>query len=287
MEKRFYTFIVAHHATARLRKIKVPHFVLYGILITSLIGVVSIIVMTSTYVRMVAKTFDYNSLRKQKEALQLENLNLKVTAGQIDERLSVIEALAKKLSAATGLDKQALKPNSGGIGGLSEPATQLPNLDALKQNATQLELQLRRLDQYYMAQTSQLAAMPSIWPVHGYITGGFGMRQDPLNAEEGEFHMGVDISTPYGTKVEATADGIVIFAEPRAGYGNVIVIDHGFGVTTRYAHLSAFNVKEGQHVKRGDVIGFVGSTGHSTGAHLHYEIRIHDSPVNPIRYMHG
>ena len=286
MEKRFYTFIVAHHATARLRKIQIPHFVLYGILATSLIGVISIVIMTSTYVRMVAKTFDYNNLRKQKETLQLENMNLRVTAGQINEKLSVIEALAKKLSAYSGLDKQALKPNSGGIGGVSEPASQLPNLGALKQDASQLELRLRRLDQYYMERTNQLAAMPSTWPVHGYVTGGFGMRQDPLDGE-GEFHVGVDISSPYGTKVLAPADGIVIFAEPRAGYGNVIVIDHGFGITTRYGHLSAFKVKEGQRVKRGDVIGYVGSTGHSTGAHLHYEIRIHDNPVNPLKYMHG
>ncbi len=286
MEKRFYTFIIAHHATARLRKIRIPHLVLYAILATSLIGTISIVVMTLTYVRMVTKTFDYNSLRKQKEALQLENLNLRVTASQIDEKLSVIEALAKKLSAASGLDKQALKPNSGGIGGVSEPTSQLPNLDALKDNALQLELQLRRLDQYYLEHTNQIAAMPSIWPVRGYVTGAYGMRQDPLN-EEGEFHVGVDISTPYGTRVVAPADGLVIFAEPRAGYGNVVVIDHGFGITSRYGHLAAFKVKEGQRVKRGDVIGYVGSTGHSTGAHLHYEIRVHDNPVNPLKYMHG
>lgn len=286
MEKRFYTFIVAHHATARLRKIRIPHFVLYAILITSLIGIISVVVMTSTYVRMVAKTFDYNTLRKQKEALQLENMNMRVAASQIDEKLSIIEALAKKLSAATGLDKQALKPNAGGIGGLSEPTSQLPNLDALKNNAGQLELQLRRLDQYYIEKTNQLAAMPALWPVRGYVTGPFGVREDPLN-EGSEFHVGVDISTPYGNRIVAPADGLVIFAEPRAGYGNVIVMDHGFGITTRFGHLSAFNVREGQRIKRGDVIGYVGSTGRSTGAHLHYEIRVHDTPVNPIKYMRG
>lgn len=284
MEKRFYTFIIAHHATARLRKIRIPHFILYGILATSLIGIISIIVMTSTYVRMVTKTFDYNNLRKQKEALQLENMNFRVAASQIDEKLSIIEALAKKLSANSGLDKQAVKPNAGGIGGVNEPTSQLPNLEVLKRNAVQLELQLRRLDQYYVEKTNQLAAMPSLWPVHGYVTGGFGLREDPLN-EGGEFHVGVDISTPYGNRVIAPADGLVIFAEPRAGYGNVIVLDHGFGITSRYGHLSAFNVKEGQRVKRGEVIGYVGSTGHSTGAHLHYEIREHDNPVNPLKYM--
>jgi murein DD-endopeptidase MepM/ murein hydrolase activator NlpD len=286
MEKRFYTFIVAHHATARLRKIRIPLFVLYGILFTSLIGIISIVVMTSTYVRMMTKTFDYNSLRNQKEALQLENMNMQVAASQLGEKLSVIEALAKKLSATSGLDKLAVKPNAGGIGGLSEPTSQLPHLEILKQNASQLEVQLRRLDQYYIEKTNQLAAMPSLWPVHGYVTGGFGLREDPLN-EGGEFHVGVDISTPYGNKVVAPADGLVIFAESRAGYGNVIVLDHGFGITSRYGHLAAFNVKEGRHIKRGDVIGYVGSTGHSTGAHLHYEIRVHDNPVNPMKYMKG
>ena len=286
MEKRFYTFIVAHHATARLHKIRIPHFVLYTILATSLMGIISIVVMTSTYIRMVAKTFDYNTLRKQKEALQLENLNMRVAASQIDEKLSVLEALAKKLSVTSGLDKQALKPNAGGVGGLPEPAGQLPTLEALKQNASSLEFQLRRLDQYYVEMGKKLVAMPSLWPVHGYVTGGFGLRNDPLS-DEGELHVGVDISTPYGSKIIAPADGLVIFAESRAGYGNIIVLDHGFGVTTRYGHLSAFNVKEGQSVKRGDVMGYVGSTGRSTGAHLHYEIRIHDNPVNPMRYMKG
>jgi murein DD-endopeptidase MepM/ murein hydrolase activator NlpD len=286
MEKRFYTFIVAHHATARLHKIRIPHFVLYAILATSLIGIVSLVVMTSTYIRMVTKTFDYNNLRKQMETLQLENLSMRVAANQIDEKLSVIEALAKKLSVTSGLDKQALKPNAGGIGGFREPAGQLPSLEVLKQNASNLELQLRRLDQYYIEMSKKLIAMPSLWPVRGYITGGFGLRSDPLS-EEGEVHVGVDISTPYGNKVIAPADGLVIFAEPRAGYGNIIVLDHGFGVTTRYGHLSAFNVKEGQYVKRGDVMGYVGSTGRSTGAHLHYEIRIHDHPVNPLKYMKG
>ncbi|MBZ5537119.1 MAG: M23 family metallopeptidase [Acidobacteriia bacterium] len=286
MEKRFYTFIVAHHATARLHKIRIPRFILYSVLATSLVGIISIVVMTSTYIRMVAKTFDYNTLRKQKEALQLENLNMRVAASQIDEKLSVIEALAKKLSVTSGLDKQALKPNAGGIGGFREPAGQVPNLEALKLNASGLEFQLRRLDQYYVQMAKKLVAMPSLWPVHGYVTGGFGLRNDPLK-EEGEVHVGVDISTPYGNKIIAPADGLVIFAEPRAGYGNIIVLDHGFGVTTRYGHLSAFNVKEGQYVKRGDVVGYVGSTGRSTGAHLHYEIRIHDNPVNPMRYMKG
>jgi murein DD-endopeptidase MepM/ murein hydrolase activator NlpD len=284
VEKRFYTFVIAHNATSRLRKIRIPLALLYAILITSVIGVASIVVMTSTYVRMVTKTFDYNSLRKQKEALQLENMNLKVAASQFDEKLSVLETLAKKLSASSGLDKRALKPNAGGIGGMNEPTSQLPTLEALTKNAGQLELQLRRLDQYYVEKTNQLSAMPSLWPVHGYVTGNFGLRQNPLN-EEGEVHLGVDISTPYGNRVVAPAEGLVIFAESRTGYGNIIVLDHGFGITTRYGHLSAFNVKEGQRVKRGEVIGYVGSTGFSTGAHLHYEIRVNDNPVNPLKYM--
>lgn len=286
MDKRFYTFIVAPHATARLRKFRIPRFVVHGILATSLIGIISIVVMTSTYLRMVTKTFDYNAIRSQKEALQIENMNLQLATSQLNEKFSMIEALAKKLSVSSGLDRQALKPNAGGIGGLNEPTSQMPNLASVKQNASMLELELRRLDQYYLEKTNELAAMPNVWPVQGYITGGFGLREDPLG-EGGEFHAGVDISTRYGNKVIAPSDGLVIFAEPREGYGNVVVLDHGFGITTRYGHLSAFSVKEGQRVHRGDVIGFVGSTGRSTGSHLHYEIRLHDNPVNPTRYMKG
>jgi len=127
--------------------------------------------------------------------------------------------------------------------------------------------------------------VPSLWPVHGQITAGFGQRQDPFSGE-GAFHTGVDICAPLGTHVDASADGIVVQAGPESGYGNEILIDHGSGMTTKYGHLSKIFVVVGQEIKRGQVIGAVGMTGKTTGPHLHYEVIVNDTPVNPTQYLH-
>jgi murein DD-endopeptidase MepM/ murein hydrolase activator NlpD len=116
------------------------------------------------------------------------------------------------------------------------------------------------------------------------VTSSFGERLDPFNGE-GAFHAGMDIGAEIGTPVHATADGIVVLAEASNGYGREVVIDHGHDIKTCYGHLSGFAVTQGQQVARGQVIGYVGDSGRSTGAHLHYEVRIHNTPVNPYKYL--
>jgi murein DD-endopeptidase MepM/ murein hydrolase activator NlpD len=127
--------------------------------------------------------------------------------------------------------------------------------------------------------------MPSIWPVAGAIRGGFGVRHNPFGGPGSEFHKGQDISAAYGSQVIATADGVVVIAGWLRGYGNVVYVDHGNGISTRYGHLSHIDVTVGQTVKRGDNLGLVGSTGRSTGPHLHYEVRIDGQATNPIPYL--
>lgn len=127
--------------------------------------------------------------------------------------------------------------------------------------------------------------MPSIWPVMGSLSSGFGVRNNPFGGYSREFHKGQDIAVPLGTPVMATADGVVISAGWHHGYGNAIYIDHGNGVNTRYGHLSRIDVAEGQTIKRGDLIGLSGSTGRSTGPHLHYEVRINGEATNPLPYL--
>jgi murein DD-endopeptidase MepM/ murein hydrolase activator NlpD len=125
---------------------------------------------------------------------------------------------------------------------------------------------------------------PNLWPVEGLVTGSFGERIDPFNGE-GAFHSGVDISAGVGQPVVAPADGYVTFADFLGGYGRAVMIDHGHGITTRYGHLANFAVIAGQHIRRGDTVGYVGLSGRSTGPHLHYEVRINDTPVNPYKYL--
>ena len=127
-------------------------------------------------------------------------------------------------------------------------------------------------------------ATPSLWPAHGWLSGTFGGRADPFTGERG-FHGGLDISLDKGSPVYATADATVESASYTGNYGNLIVLQHGFGLSTRYGHLSKFSVKPGQKVKRGEVIGLVGSTGRSTGSHLHYEILVNGQLQNPLRLL--
>ncbi len=129
--------------------------------------------------------------------------------------------------------------------------------------------------------------IPSIWPVEGEVTAGFGERMDPFSGE-GAFHPGMDIAAPSGTPVRAAADGIVLHAGPgEAGYGNEILIDHGSGMATKYGHLRRIFVIEGQEVRKGQIIGSVGMTGRATGPHLHYEVLVHETPVNPAKFLRG
>ncbi len=126
--------------------------------------------------------------------------------------------------------------------------------------------------------------MPTVTPTGGLFTSGFGVRRDPVNGRPA-FHAGLDIAAPPGRAVNATADGVVVLAGPHGDLGNAVMISHGFGLTTRYGHLSATAVQAGQRVHRGDVLGYVGNTGHSTGYHLHYEVVKDGQAVNPLGYI--
>jgi len=128
------------------------------------------------------------------------------------------------------------------------------------------------------------SATPSLWPTQGWLTGSFGGRSDPFSGEPA-FHQGIDISTDKGQPILATADGSVESASYSGDYGNLVVLRHGFGLATRYGHLSAFAVRPGQPVKRGDIIGYVGSTGRATGSHLHYEILVNGKLINPLQLL--
>lgn len=129
-----------------------------------------------------------------------------------------------------------------------------------------------------------LSAMPSIWPVTGFVSSSFGGRNSPFG-RGGQFHKGLDISNRIGTPVVAPAEGTVIMAQPDGAYGNSVEIEHGGGIVTKYAHLQKSVVKSGQWVKRGEVLGYIGMTGRTTGPHLHYEVRLNGVPVNPMRYI--
>lgn len=152
---------------------------------------------------------------------------------------------------------------------------------------TKTSIEERSLQEVYegiLDKKDLLLATPSIWPVRGFITSGFGWRINPITGGK-EFHEGIDIATQLGNPIKAPANGIVSFAGWESGYGNTIIIDHGYGITTLYGHLSKIDVKVGEMIKRGQVVGDIGDTGFSTGPHLHYQVMINGIPVNPMRYL--
>jgi murein DD-endopeptidase MepM/ murein hydrolase activator NlpD len=221
-----------------------------------------------------------NILENKNRELKEENQEAKSKYDQLNNRLAALDTTQRKLAEASGVSRSADVSKDIGRGG---PNGETKVTD-LEESTAALESELRQIKDVFDRNQVKLASTPSGWPVRGYITDGFGNRRNPFGKGY-ENHAGLDIATNHGTAIGATADGRVIFAGPHGGYGNIVVIDHGYGITTRYGHMSAIEVQVGQHVTRGKTIGAVGSTGRSTAPHCHYEVRLHDRPVNPLSYI--
>jgi len=294
MEKKFYTFLVFPGAHGNLRKIQLPFYVVHFVLAFSVVGIMTVAALASSYARMLLKVSNYNALRTEREALKTQNRTLENVVTQTNAKLDSLQSLAAEVALTYGFG-EARRPRFPGAM-LALATTSDSTVESSYRASLYAFNLIRRAstdatrDSMARSMFSNPApdrtSMPSIWPVHGQISAGFGQRMDPFSGE-GTFHAGVDIRAPYGTGVEAAAEGIVLEAHPVAGYGNEILLDHGSGITTKYGHLSKTYVVVGQVVKRGQVIGAVGMTGKTTGPHLHYEVIVQDTPVNPTRYLPG
>jgi murein DD-endopeptidase MepM/ murein hydrolase activator NlpD len=237
---------------------------------------------------MLWKVGNYNALRRKQDNLQQQYQQLQKAVSDTDQRMSSLQSLASEVATSYGFVHLRNSPfavteaSMGPEGSFEHTVAEFNFLERnISSGAVATDANLRLMPSMGLG---ELTFSPSLWPVIGPITGSFGQRMDPFSGE-GAFHTGVDISAEYGTGVRAAADGVVVVASEHAGYGRLVVVDHGFGVTTFYGHLSSFTVPTGIHVKRGDVIGYVGVSGRTTGPHVHYEVRINDAPVNPSRYL--
>jgi murein DD-endopeptidase MepM/ murein hydrolase activator NlpD len=289
MKAKFYTFIIASGDDGRVRKLRIPHYVVHLLGLFALVGGMTVFAAVTSYSRMLWKVANYNALRDEQALLKRQYSHLQSMVQDSNQRLSSLQSLATEVAMSYGIMRFRQTPfglTEGLTGSTAEYQQSVAQFNFLKKNATAVALAAEGLRLMPGRDLESLAFTPSMWPVLGSITGGFGDRLDPLSGE-GAFHTGIDISAPYGSEVRATADGVVTAVEMRAGYGRVVVVDHGFGTSTWYGHLSGFRAQEGQRVKRGDVIGYVGSSGRATGPHCHYEVRIYGTPVNPWRYLRG
>jgi murein DD-endopeptidase MepM/ murein hydrolase activator NlpD len=288
VRKRYYVLFVARDEEGELRKIHIPMHYLYVFLVGAVAGMFVVTGMAGSYGRMLMKVASFNQLRHEKDALKQEASKLEQVAREKEQQAASLSSLAGEVSQLYGLKSEPLfeAPASNEAGASKQEFTaSLNRFYELRDTALRGTPNLFGLPHgETFGDWLSMSGMPSLWPVEGRVTGSFGERIDPFNGE-GAFHNGMDISTGYGEPVRAAAAGTVVFADLMNGYGRVIILEHSRGVSTRYGHLSGFAVTDGQMVRRGDVIGYVGRSGRTTGPHLHYEVRINETPVNPYRYL--
>lgn len=287
MKPQTYTLFVASGHRGGVRKLTVPFYALHLLALLTLVGGITVAAAVGSYTRMLWKVGNYNALVRQQNHLQQDYRQLQNTVQDTNQRLSSLQSLATEVAMSYGFVRLRNTP----FGFSESSATSEGSLDNtleefafLQKNATSVALANSGLQLISHPGLGETAFTPTLWPVIGRITGHFGERLDPFSGE-GAFHTGVDISAEYGEGVRAAADGVVSDAAEHTGYGRVVIIDHGFGVTSWYGHLASYTVPPGMRVKRGDVIGYVGVSGRTTGPHVHYEVRINDAPVNPMRYL--
>lgn len=305
MPRPHHTVIFVPHAHAKLRKWRVTNLQIGLAVGTFLILSFTAAFFIWSYFHTSTSPAEISRLQGENDRLRQANLEFESSLRSLQTQLGDYEDRTRQLAIVAGVaGVDSLSGGAeGGVGGgaplddIAElpgdlPGTALadsapdgiPPLAQMTDHAAQLKQTLDAVEAKLEERLLWISSTPAIAPVKGILSSGFGFRSDPMTHGRG-VHQGVDIVAATGQPVRASADGIVMRATLMGGYGNAVFLAHGFGVTTRYGHLSRIQVRPGQRVKRGDVIGRVGSTGRSTGPHLHYEVRIDGEPVNPLAYI--
>jgi murein DD-endopeptidase MepM/ murein hydrolase activator NlpD len=321
-KKRFYILLVSREEDGTLKKVPVPLHYAYLLAAVAVIGLFTVTGLAGSYSRMLIKTARFNQLRSDHQALQQDYAHLEKQAHEKDVQAASLGSLASEVSALYGFTANKLSMHGRGPAKTTAAAAATAPLknDTTYTDQTYYksivafdDLRDKAMDgdatrmivansgvlptighlpnpllpgAELLGSADEASTTPSIWPVIGPISSSFGERDDPiLGNGEGEFHAGIDISGPLGTPIHATADGVVVSVGLENGYGRMVRIDHGHGLETCYGHMNGFAVTAGQYVLRGQVIGYVGHSGRTTGNHVHYEVRIHNTPVNPHKYL--
>lgn len=278
-DDRFYAFIVARtdRSRAHIRRIcvhkrwlKASALVLFAIMCGLVYGFYGLTQQAAHW-----------RIDRENQRLRAENDQQRQELQNLNNRVNAVEDTSRKLAEVSGVQEE--NKTAHGQGGPARPVDSAAALVALELKTAKLERELRMYEGFLR----EHGMTPSIWPVMGRLESGVGGRRNPFGGRGYEYHEGQDIDALYGTPVQAAATGRVIIAGRQRGYGNVVYVDHGSGLSTRYGHLSEIDVSVGQTVTRGQTIGLVGSTGRSTGPHLHYEVRINNQPVDPRQYLPG
>jgi murein DD-endopeptidase MepM/ murein hydrolase activator NlpD len=301
-----YTLIVVPDHQSQVKRYRIQRRFLVQVLSGLAILLVMAGIGTWHYFQVARDAQENHSLREENLVLRGQLRVIRERVDHMGSTLDRVERFDQKLRSLTLLSDPRV--NGGLPMGPTEgdPSSKVPGspdgpavarvqtsdnpraltsrLDKLTADATRQEQSLQELQAYFQDQRLLLASVPSVWPVRGFVTSDFGQRLDPYTADR-VMHAGLDIANDFGKEVISPSDGTVVFAGLEGGYGNVLVIDHGYGIKTRYGHLSKIGVKPGDHVKRGQSVAAIGNTGRSTGPHLHYEVRVNGVAQNPRKFI--
>lgn len=299
MRPRRYTLLIADRQSGAVRRLTIS--------LRPTLAVVAAIFALPVLIGLGARwsaSARLTDLENTNAALHLENTSYRAATGELAEQISTLQTAVDQLGERAAVDPNASRAMEklpatiksramGGMPGMSSASRaalspMLGGTDAalgvLSELLGVLGSRLDSVRDGVERRHALASATPSVWPVAGWLTSSFGNRRDPIT-RGADFHPGLDISADYGQPVLATGDAAVASAGPNGAYGNMVILDHGFGIVTKYGHLSRFAVRGGQQVTRGEVIGYVGSTGRSTGAHLHYEIWMNGRLTDPMTLL--
>ena len=283
----------------RVKQFRAPQFVLVLFAFFSLLISASLFMIIQDYVKMKSDMPELTRLQKENAQQKRQFVHLARRIDQINQKMCDLKEFDRKLKVMVNLETSD-ENGQLGVGGSDPIVMDAKNamgkahrevvrsmhrsLDNLQSEIELGEQDKAELHKFIKSQKVLLASTPSIWPTKGWLSSRFGYRVSPFTGQK-EFHKGIDISARMKAPIIAPAGGIISFVGRDRGYGNVVTINHGHGIMTKYAHLNKSLVKKGQYVKRGETIALVGNTGRSTGPHLHYEVHLNKVSVNPLRYI--
>jgi murein DD-endopeptidase MepM/ murein hydrolase activator NlpD len=300
LEKEYFNIVIFGQKTSKTRHFRIHRktfkIVFYLLTFTFL----STTFFFCDYVQLRKRAFELARLREETET---QRSQIRFFSGRIEDlekQLSKLKDLDKKIRIIANLEKGQETTSVAGIGGPSPSDIReklkserdeeglirqmRTDIERLQSETLSREESLSELEKLLQNKKEMLVHTPSIWPTMGWVTSGFGFRTDPFTGLT-QMHEGLDISNRLGTPVIAPADGIVSDTGSDWIHGKMLVISHGFGMTTSYSHLSKITVRVGQKVKRGDKVAEVGNSGRTTGPHLHYEVKLNGISANPMRYI--
>ena len=300
MDKEYYDILIFGHKTSKTRHLKIHKKTFKISLYLFAFTLLCTTFFFCDYIQVKKKAFEVSRLRQEAQTQKSQIHFFSSRIEELEKQLSKLKDFDKKIRIIANLERSQESTPFMGMGGPSPSDIReklkgekdekglvhqmKSDIDRLQSEATSQEVSLSELEKVLQTKKEMLIHTPSIWPVFGWVTSGFGFRTNPFTGLN-QMHEGVDISNRVGTIIVAPADGFISDIGNDWVHGRILVISHGFGMTTRYSHLNKVLVKVGQKVKRGDKIAEVGVSGKSTGPHLHYEVRLHGIPVNPMRHI--